>query len=893
MTPTASPSGGAADEARDPLDLLSEQFLQRYRAGELIDVEAFCAQHREHAEGLRELLPTLLVLERAKRERESTASGRARAQVPMLERLGDFKIQGELGRGGMGVVFEAVQESLGRRVALKVLPRGSLLTGNQLERFRREAQTAAKLHHSNIVPVFGSGESDGYHWYAMQFIDGRGLDHWFDEARQQPALAGSAAFGERARFVAQTGAQVASALAHAHAHGTLHRDIKPANLLLDGEGLVWVTDFGLAKALESTGLTHSGDVLGTLQYMAPEQFAGVYDARSEVYALGLTLWELLTLRPAFGGSSRSEVIEQICRGRPDRLRRLCPWLPRDLETIVEKAIAHDPRDRFADAAALEADLQAFLDGRPIAARQQSLVEQAVRWCRRNQAVAALTLATAAAVVLAAVVGWTAWLVTADALGQARQAAADAREAHGKSERNVQLMTTAFEELFDAVVGRDPLHVIEEDPETGEASVVAGTTVEADDVALLQRMLHFYDRFAAQNADNQPLRYETARAWRRVGAIHARLGDMAAAEAAWQQASARFQDVADRDVTRDVAGIQLDQAQLLLRRDRFPEAVARLRPAIKLLEEDLADQSKGMKFDRARAHYLLASAYALQMRGPFSGRGDERRGGGRPEDRRADGGRGEPRRPAEVRSEIERAQEPLAELLVIDAQNPEFRALSARCLLLLAAGPGDDRDNLREQGLQLLRALVVEVPQADQYRYELCLELLRMQRSRRGPVPGGGGGDPQVLREALYHAEQLVTLQPAIAEYRVLRARAQAWCGESQLRQGGDAEGGEALLRAGLQQLDTLLARGRTDGRMAMDFAIGSMVLATRLFRTDRRAEAKQVASAMVARLQPLRDAARPLRGFANRAPAEFHDVLRELGVTWPDLGGGDEPGRRR
>ena len=246
------------------------------------DLEGFAKQHPQHAAELLELLPALLVLEQAKRERETAATGARRASVPQLEHLGEFRIMRGVGRGGMGVVFEAIQEALKRRVALKVLPQASLLSGNQLERFRREAQVAANLHHTHIVPVFGSGEADGYHYYAMQFIEGRGLDAVVrDLSERKPSLL-AASLADRAHEVARIGEDIARALHHAHQLGTLHRDVKPANLLLEQGGHCWVTDFGLAKALQYDGLTHSGDVLGTLQYLAPEQIDGRYDARSEV-----------------------------------------------------------------------------------------------------------------------------------------------------------------------------------------------------------------------------------------------------------------------------------------------------------------------------------------------------------------------------------------------------------------------------------------------------------------------------------------------------------------------------------------------------------------------------------------------------------------------------------
>jgi serine/threonine protein kinase len=341
----------------------------------------------------------------------------------------------------MGVVYEAVQESLGRHVALKVLPAHALLAAEHLERFRREARAAALLHHSNIVPVFGTGEDRGVHFYAMQFIHGQSLDRVLRELRQErgqaddlsaslaealrtgqfpagaagageapaPAAAstgrdtassglGGRRDGEYFRGVARLGVQAAEALAYAHRQGIVHRDVKPSNLLLDAQGTVWVTDFGLAKTEGAGELTRSGDVVGTLRYLAPERFAGRSDPRGDVYSLGATLYELLTLRPAFDEPDRARLIERVTHGEPPRPRQVDGRIPRDLETVVLKALAREPADRYATAEALADDLRRFLLDRPIRARRAGVAERAWRWCRRNPVVAGLL---AAAVVLAA------------------------------------------------------------------------------------------------------------------------------------------------------------------------------------------------------------------------------------------------------------------------------------------------------------------------------------------------------------------------------------------------------------------------------------------------------------------------------------------------------------
>jgi WD40 repeat protein len=322
---------------------------------------------------------------------------RAAPEQPALVQLGDFRIVREIGRGGMGIVYEAVQQSLGRRVALKVLSGGSQLDATQRQRFRHEAQAAARLHHTNIVPVFGVGEQDGIPYYAMQIVEGQGLDRVLakeqKERASQPTSIGSSPSGtpDLASYwrVARIGLQAAEALAHAHSQGVLHRDVKPSNLLLDEQGTVWMTDFGLAKAEGLEGLTETGDLVGTLRYLAPERFERQADGRSDVYALGLTLYELLTLRPAFDEVERGRLIRQVSQGEPPRPRSIEPHIPLDLETVVLKAIEREPARRYQTAADFADDLRCFLDARPVKARRIGLLERGLRWCRRNPWIAAL------------------------------------------------------------------------------------------------------------------------------------------------------------------------------------------------------------------------------------------------------------------------------------------------------------------------------------------------------------------------------------------------------------------------------------------------------------------------------------------------------------------------
>ncbi len=312
---------------------------------------------------------------------------------PLPELLGDIHLVHELGRGGMGIVFEAWQESLGRRVAVKVLP-GSLLHDDRTrQRFLREARAIGRLRHPHIASIHAFGEQDGVLYYVMDLVDGAGLDQLVtQEKMSETGLA-------RARWVARLGIQAAEALAYAHSKGVLHRDVKPANLLLDQDGTIWLTDFGLAKLIDEQPLTASGEWLGTLRYLAPECLRGEASVRSDLYSLGLTLYELLVGVPAFPETDRARLVHQISVSAPPAPRHHDRTIPPDLETIVMKASAREPEDRYATASELAEDLGRFLDGRAIQGHRAGPVRQLARWIRRNPTVAVLATTTIVLVVV--------------------------------------------------------------------------------------------------------------------------------------------------------------------------------------------------------------------------------------------------------------------------------------------------------------------------------------------------------------------------------------------------------------------------------------------------------------------------------------------------------------
>jgi serine/threonine protein kinase len=348
------------------------------------------------------------------------------------KRLGDFEIVRELGRGGMGVVYEARQTSLNRRVALKVLGASLGLTSRAVDRFRREAAAAARLHHTNIVPVYATGEQEGVHFYAMELIDGPSLDNVIrqmhapcevaptDQAvtgpyvpsQPTPTASGSASTPSSDRFdrAAAMVADVADALHHAHQQGVTHRDVKPSNLLLSSDGRLSVTDFGLARMLEQPGMTVTGEFVGTPAYMSPEQVTAgriPVDHRTDIYSLGATLYELLTLRPPFRADGRDKLLALVVQKEPPAPRSLDPKVPRDLETICLKCLEKDPDRRYPTAKALADDLRRYLNRFAIQARRAGPFTRLKKWVKRNPALSAAGLALLIAVAAAAFFAWQA------------------------------------------------------------------------------------------------------------------------------------------------------------------------------------------------------------------------------------------------------------------------------------------------------------------------------------------------------------------------------------------------------------------------------------------------------------------------------------------------------
>lgn len=457
----------SGSDSKISIDQIADSFAERLERGERPSIAEYKKRYPDLADRIDAVFPALLLLE--------NIDSRPQDRTPFIDDsiphiVGDYQIIQEIGRGGMGIVFEARHTTMRRRVALKVLPKSAADRLDGVSRFMTEARSAGQLHHTNIVPVFEVGEIDGLHFYAMQFIHGDNLDRVINDIKRynssadleeldegavapanlsqsvalsmvngQPAprqdgdsiaharhadtipinamdtygksskpsnsvsssgLSDSVfgtsdtSYGPRSgnsylQRVAAVGVQVADALEHAHRHGVLHRDIKPANLILDTEGTVWITDFGLAKYQDD--LTQTGDLIGTLRYMAPERFSGDADCRSDIFSLGLTLYELATLQCAFNETNRAKLMRDVSSRTPVRPTEINKKIPADLETIILKSIDPLPEKRYQSAEKLAADLRLFLADRPINARRPSMTERLWRIGRRNPVATCLSM----------------------------------------------------------------------------------------------------------------------------------------------------------------------------------------------------------------------------------------------------------------------------------------------------------------------------------------------------------------------------------------------------------------------------------------------------------------------------------------------------------------------
>jgi serine/threonine protein kinase len=551
-------AGLSPRQASDVINIL-DRYLGELEQGRPSDPEELVARHPELGEVLRAHMEKLEALHRAADSLRGPVAGvetsAAACHLPERGRLGDFMILREVGRGGMGIVYEAEQISLGRRVALKVLPFASALDDKQLRRFKSEAQAAAHLHHTHIVPVFAVGSERGVHYYSMQFIDGQSLAAMIAELRQLEGLGhtdGQLSHSDLGvslvsppstrseirphlredtaqavskttitrhsshapsffRTVAELGVQAAEALEHAHQMGIVHRDIKPANLMVEGQGHLWITDFGLARYQSEGGLTVTGDLLGTLRYMSPEQALGKrcqVDHRSDIYSLGVTLYEMLTLEPAYPGRDRQELLRQLSFDDPIGPRRIDASIPVELETIVLKAIAKEPETRYATAQELGEDLRRFLENKPILASRPTLVERGRKWARRHRpavmgGIVLLMLATAG-LSASSILIWQEKQRTEDALKAQMVEHAKAIDVADQARQRSALADESFRQLRNAIT--EIVHGMDDKRWAGEPRI--------DEVrqAMTEKLFVVFKDLLREDAKDPFARFEAGKAY---------------------------------------------------------------------------------------------------------------------------------------------------------------------------------------------------------------------------------------------------------------------------------------------------------------------------------------------------------------------------------------------
>ena len=755
MNPTAMNPTEAVE--RHPFEELADEFVLKFRSGQSPSIEHYAQAYPQHAAMIRSIFPSLMIVEKvsAKVTNESiapTLSVTCSDPTQLVPKaFDDFEILHCIGRGGMGVVYEAIQGSLQRRVALKVIHAQASASPRSRERFRREAESAAGLHHTNIVPVYGSGEDHGLQYYAMQLIHGstladvivslrarlgesvpdeplgpaltldavdqlltqrtaspsakhpqrsqkgvrkgsnsystpskpsqdggptnplapndptmlaetRELTH---AAIQEPMKGSplatdelSASFPQNSispssispgtsevshddravraipqhyyRNIARLTSKVADALDYAHQSGVLHRDIKPSNLLLDQTGTIWVADFGLAFREDLEGQTQTGELLGTLRYMAPEQFVAKADSRSDIYSLGLTLFELLTLRPGLEAPKR-RVLDPTKYSQLEFTASERQVIPRDLQTIVLKASALEPVNRYERAKDFQEDLERFLDDLPILARRESPIESAMRWIRRNPAIASLTASLFGLLVaIATILGlWNrqqretldelklAYIASANSLADRTKALEQANTESQRARQNMDLALEAFSTITENIASRGRSLEIQGLDEAGlETDGFADAVLTQADVELLKSLQNFFDRFAEENATD--LSFDAAISRRRVGEIENKIGRYDQAAQSLRRAIAEFEAVRNKDqegqnkqrVLNEEVQARKELIGLHSRRDQFPRAIEEMENLREVLAKnpEFATSEEG-RFGLASALECLSSGSA--------------------------------------------------------------------------------------------------------------------------------------------------------------------------------------------------------------------------------------------------------------------------------------------
>ena len=695
------------DDWFDSLELeeIVALFEEQSRANRSPSIDEYLKKHASLREPLASILPSIQALESAK---AAASDGRQLGSPIQIEQLGEFKIVREIGRGGMGVVFEAVQESLSRRVAVKVLPANILTSDTALTRFEREARTVAQFHHSNIVTVLDVGQQDGLHFYAMPLIEGTPLDQMLagepeSKSELEFHLQSAKNCGAYFKSIARIGVQVADALDYSHRRGVLHRDIKPSNLLLQADGKVWVTDFGVSKAFDDMAVSKTGEIVGTPRYMAPEQFRGRSKKQSDVYNLGVTLFELAAQCPA----------DKICPdlGRPGsterlpHLRQVNSAVPKDLDAIVFRATAPDINQRYESAALFAADLQRFLFGQPVLSNHRSTFTKVWTTCRHYPAMTGLS---------SLAIGLGLVVLTLLAVGYYRE-----RTHRQQMESALALSIEALEQVyqeFEPDTIRDLSLPLDDQPKEwiDEQSAGRDQLALAHSIRLLEKLMPLYDQVAAKDLANSQRQFQAAQARRRLGDRHFQVGNLERAESLYLAAAERLRkhlgSFPNAQLKRELGQVWMNLGTLNYRQHRVAEGDDYNRKVISLLANAGTD-GVNVRPSNPELRFSLASAYFHLGTVPRHDPSQVSDTGSSWRLRKINRDRLQERLPY-----LDKAMDLLDEL------NCEFPD-SARCLHLRALcfrersrRPGDVDS---QESIALLHQLVKRFPSIGRFRLDLC------------------------------------------------------------------------------------------------------------------------------------------------------------------------------
>jgi serine/threonine protein kinase/tetratricopeptide (TPR) repeat protein len=981
------------NDERGPVELLAEEFLARCKGGEKPTIKEYCDRHPDLADEIRDIFEALLMVEDLKPGSSDVSASLGEAvkgDGKRLEQVGDYRILCEIGHGGMGTVYEAEQQALGRRVALKVLPRTSAGDGSAQVRFQREAKAAARMHHTNIVPVFDVGQDGEHLYYAMQLIHGQGLDLVIADLKRLRAQGGATpAVPDRAtersiaaslvagqfekenlapqreadskataayegsapasavlpgqsdmstvtsdrgayfRSVAQIGVQTAAALSYAHSRGIIHRDIKPSNLILDTTGNVWVTDFGLAKTGD-TAMTHTGDILGTVRYMSPERFRGHCDVRADVYALGITLYELVTLKAAYAAGDRYKLIELIRETEAASPRSIDGRIPRDLETIVMKAIDKEPKRRYQSADEMAEDLQRFVNDEPIKARRVGPAERFTRWCRHHPAVAGLV----AAVLLLMAAGtaassWQAIVATrarAD-LAAKNDALADeqakvqerfelaqraialfhsgvSEDALLKNPRFKKLRTKLLKEAAGFYEDLEKLLAGQSDAKSRKALAAAyfqlaeltdkiGDKKEA--LAVHRKALALRRELAAAEGADLETRLDVARSLRAVGILLYQMGDRTEALRAWEEQ----RDIAtalQAESPTDAVRVVLAQSQntigvLLQQTGKEAEALQAYQKAL-AIKQKLADANPAVtefQSDLAKSHFniaivlsntgkreegLTAMRKALAI---FQKLADANPAVAGFDLARSQQGIGQllidMGKPAEALQAYQKAQATFQELTDANPAVTEFQfflgvnQFKIGALLSNAGKPAQGLQ-VHRKALAIREKLVDANPAVTEFQSELALS-----HNAIGELLVNMGKPAEALQEyqkALAIRQKLAEANPAVAELQLRLAQSHDSIGWCLLMMGKPVEGVEACRRAS-DIAQKLVDDNRTDTRYQSDLANFQTNIGRGLARQKRWPEAFSALERALVNRQTLAKAD-PKNANNRRGLGEIHTV---------------------